>query len=300
MPPRRSHHRRQTARKRQHRLRQQRLRLSFQPSGVGEVKGLVCTQEAVQHGQPESPSSSGRVIALFSDIHSNLEALLAVLEDMDEQNVTERYCLGDIVGYNANPGQCLEIVKALNCPVIQGNHDKEGAVDRELLGYRELARVAMEYTRLTLSDDQKKWLRALPLVHEDPAFTLVHASLFAPEEFFYVDSIVEAEFHFAEQDKQLCFCGHTHIARVFAQDDIAEDWGIVDQVNLQDDYKYLVNVGSVGQPRDRDWRASYVIYRPDEQRIEYRRVQYDVGKTQQKISAAGLPAALGERILVGV
>lgn len=300
MPSRRSHHRRQAARRRQLRLRHQRIRLGFNRLEPPTSQGHISPTEAEQNGIKEAGEKRGRVIALFSDIHSNLEALLAVLEDMDEQNVTERYCLGDIVGYNANPGECLEIVKALKCPVIQGNHDKEGAAKKELVGYRELARVSMEYTRLSLSNTQKEWLRQLPLVHEDPAFTLVHASLFAPEDFFYVDSIVEAEFHFAEQEKQLCFCGHTHIARVFAQDDIAEDWGIVDQVNLQDDYKYLVNVGSVGQPRDRDWRASYVIYRPDEQRIEYRRVQYDVGKTQQKISAAGLPAALGERILVGV
>jgi len=276
------------------------MRLGFDRLGRETQNGVSVSEQDGQNGRGPGEAKRGRVIAIFSDIHSNLEALLAVLEDMDEQKVTERYCLGDIVGYNANPGQCLEIVRSLKCSVIQGNHDKEGAVDKELLGYRELARVSMEYTRLTLSRAQKKWLRKLPLVHEDPAFTLVHASLFAPEEFFYVDSIVEAEFHFGEQEKQLCFCGHTHIARVFAQDDIAEDWGIVDQVNLQDDYKYLVNVGSVGQPRDRDWRASYVIYRPDQRRIEYRRVQYDVGKTQQKISAAGLPAALGERILVGV
>lgn len=247
-----------------------------------------------------APDKPGRVIAIFSDIHSNFEALHAVLEDMDEQGVTERFCLGDIVGYNADPGKCLEVVREVGCPVIQGNHDREGAIDDELVGYRELARISMEFTRLSLTKPQKTWLWELPMVHEDPAFTLVHASLFAPEDFFYVDSIVEAEFHFSAQEKALCFCGHTHIARVFAQDDIAEDWGAQDVLKLENGYKYLVNVGSVGQPRDRDWRASYAIYRPDEQSVEYRRVQYDVGKTQQKISAAGLPAALGERILIGV
>ncbi|MEM1058746.1 MAG: metallophosphoesterase family protein [Verrucomicrobiota bacterium] len=254
---------------------------------------------ATKNGRRRSPE---RVIAVFSDIHSNLEALQAVLEDMEAHGVTERFCLGDIVGYNADPALCLDVVRRLDCPVIQGNHDREGAEDEPLFGYRELARISMQHTRDRLSDEQKRWLRGLPLILEDPDFTLVHGSLFEPKEFFYVDSILEAEFHFANQQKQLCFCGHTHIARVFAQADIAEDLFLEEEaeLRLEDGLKYLVNVGSVGQPRDRDWRASYVLYYPDSRRILYRRVQYDVGKAQQKINAAGLPAALGERILVGV
>lgn len=240
---------------------------------------------------------------MFGDIHSNHEALDAVLTDMEKQKVTDRICMGDIVGYAAEPSRCLATVRQLGCPIVMGNHDREGASETDLSDYRELARVAMEHTRKALSTEEKNFLKSLPYVLESPDFSVVHSSLIQPEMFFYMDSTMDAEFHFVEQAKLVCFVGHTHVAGVYVKlgsFQPVEDWGCPANLSLDPSQLYLVNVGSVGQPRDRDWRASYVIFEPATRRVEWRRVEYDVALAREKISAAGLPAALGERILVGV
>jgi predicted phosphodiesterase len=239
-------------------------------------------------------------IAIFSDIHSNLEALHAVMEDMREQKINSFICLGDVVGYNANPSECLQAVRALNCPVIRGNHDNEASSDNDLVGYRDLARISMGYSRLHLSAEEKQYLGSLPLMAEEGHFSIVHASLFKPEEFLYVDSPLEAAYHFMAQGTQLCFCGHTHVPQVYTKSGrIVVLEGAYD-FQLERGIQYLVNVGSVGQPRDRDWRACYVIYDPDERTVRFRRVQYDIGTAQRKIEEAGLPQALADRLLAGV
>lgn len=247
-----------------------------------------------------TPKTADRKIAIFSDIHSNLEALEAVMRDMKEQGVTDHICLGDIVGYNANPAECLKIVRDLKCPVIRGNHDEESARHSDLSYYRELARVSMAYSRDALTDDDKAYMKALPLVLNIDDFIVVHSSLFKPQDFYYVDGLLEAEFHFSQQSRQVCFCGHTHLAGVFSRTWRQLDLLHPESLDLKQGVRYLINVGSVGQPRDRDWRSSYCIFQPEASKLEFRRVEYDVEAAQKKINAAGLPAALGERLLVGV
>jgi predicted phosphodiesterase len=242
-------------------------------------------------------------IALFSDIHANHDALDAVLADMKRERVNHRICLGDIVGYGAEPARCLATVRKLRCPIVLGNHDREASSGESLSRYRDLARIAMEFTRRALLNRQKTILRNLPLVYEADAFTVVHSSLVHPEEFYYVESALEAEFHLAEQNKFLSFIGHTHVPGAYIKRHPFQPVSLHfphSPLTLDPSLRYLVNVGSVGQPRDGDWRACYVIYNVSERTVTWRRVEYDVGLARKKIFEAGLPEGLGERLLAGM
>lgn len=232
---------------------------------------------------------------IFADIHSNQEALEAVLEDMQAQRVSHMVCLGDIVGYNANPAECLELVRALECPVVKGNHDEEASEDRDIEHFSELAYVSMKHTRESLSDEQKRYLRSLPMQRAVSDFTIVHSSLDGPARWIYVFSAQEAEQSFIYQRTQLCFFGHTHVPNAFILDDSVQEC-FYRKLTLQPGKKYYVNCGSVGQPRDGDWRASYAIYDPAQSQIELRRVPYNLAKAQEKIIHAGLPDRLAERL----
>lgn len=236
--------------------------------------------------------------AIFGDIHANLEALQSVLWDAHEQGCSHHVCLGDIVGYAANPSECLELVRQLNCPTVRGNHDEGAAGESALEELNPLAQSALLWTRDQLSAEQRQWLRELKLVRQVRDFTIVHATLDSPGSWGYVTNRFDAMASFSYQFTQVCFYGHTHVPRIFEkQDSVRAERGT--EVILQRGVKYFVNVGSVGQPRDGDWRASYAIYDLQAQSIVIRRVNYDVESAQAKILAAGLPSLLAERLLLG-
>jgi predicted phosphodiesterase len=236
--------------------------------------------------------------AIFGDIHANLEALQAVIADSQEQGCASNVCLGDIVGYAANPSECLEIVRAMGCPVVRGNHD-EGAASTSLLEeLNPLAQRALLWTREQLTEDQRQWLRELKLVRQVRDFTIVHATLDSPGAWGYVTNRFDAMASFSYQFTQVCFYGHTHVPRVFEKDDTVRG-ARGELVQLQRGVKYFINVGSVGQPRDGDWRAAYAIYDIEAHTITIRRVEYDLPATQGKILDAGLPSLLAERLSLG-
>ncbi|MDR2462500.1 MAG: metallophosphatase family protein [Verrucomicrobiales bacterium] len=237
---------------------------------------------------------------IFSDIHSNLEAFCAVLDDMVAQKVTHPVCLGDIVGYNANPRECLRLARELNCPVIKGNHDEMVAETKDLQNFNDLAGAGVMWSKKRLSAEDKGWLARLPLSLRIGNFTVVHSSLDEPAKWNYITKPLEAESSFIYQNTQLCFCGHTHVARVFVKSRGVRELSRAPRLELQRGTRYLVDVGAVGQPRDRDWRASYVIYSPSENRIEYRRLAYDLPRAQEKIRQVGLPEQLAARIGAGI
>jgi len=224
---------------------------------------------------------------IFGDIHSNLEALVAVLDDMQSQNVTHTVCIGDIVGGYADPAECLRLVRALGCPIVKGNHDEEASENREITHFNQKASMSMRYSRKQLSDEQKAFLRSLPLQLPVAAFTVVHATLDSPARWGYVFSPLEAESSFTYQQTQLCFFGHTHVPHVFIQDTKVHEF-FYRKIDLKMDKRYFINVGSVGQPRDGDWRAAYAIYDTKVNTIELRRIPYDLAKTQQKIMNRGI------------
>jgi len=236
--------------------------------------------------------------AIISDIHSNLEALEAVMESIEAEGVSNYICGGDIVGYGANPVETVEIVKNLGCKCVLGNHDAAAIGKTDISNFNTIARVAAVWTGKQLNSEQKQYLLDLPYVERVESFTLVHASLDAPETWPYVFNVISAEEHFSFQKDLLCFIGHTHIASAFVFRDMVQPLKKA-KFRLDGSAKCLVNVGSVGQPRDRNPDASYVIYDLYEGTIEYKRVPYDILKAQKKIRDAGLPEILAARLSMG-
>ncbi len=237
-------------------------------------------------------------IALLGDIHANLEALEAVLEDASLQSVTDFVCMGDIVGYNADPAACLEIIKSMDCPTVKGNHDNDAAGNHSLETMNPVAAQALEWTRKQLNEEQRRWLTRLRMVRQVADFTVVHSTLDQPANWNYVTNRFDAMANFSYQFTQICFHGHTHVPRVYVKTDrVAEV--LADSIAIEDGMKYFINVGSVGQPRDGDWRACYAIFDTERRLLVFRRVEYEITKTQDKILAAGLPAMLAERIQEG-
>jgi predicted phosphodiesterase len=236
--------------------------------------------------------------AILSDVHANLEATQEVLADAHERECTQFVCLGDVVGYNANPHECVEIVQKLGCPVVKGNHDEQAALEESSRDFNALAEMAINWTRAQLTDADKTWLRELRLLQQVGDFTIVHATLDAPEQWGYVFNALDAAASFSHQQTTVCFFGHTHVAGAFVRDGGVKRI-MVDQLKIEETKKYFINTGSVGQPRDGDWRAAYCIYDTDRNVVEQRRVKYDVATAQQKIIKAGLPSLLADRLKLG-
>jgi diadenosine tetraphosphatase ApaH/serine/threonine PP2A family protein phosphatase len=236
--------------------------------------------------------------AILGDIHANLEALLAVLADARKRGVTHYLCLGDVVGYNANPVECLERVRELGGPVVRGNHDHYCAFDESLEGFHPIAADVVAWTRNQLSAEQREFLGALPFIKRVETFTIVHSTLDTPDMWGYVFDKLEADASFAYQSTTLCFYGHTHVPLAFEKTDRVRV-GLYSKIKVMLGRKYLINAGSVGQPRDGDPRAAYVTFDLLKNEIELHRVPYDFRMTQKKIMAAGLPERVASRLAIG-
>jgi predicted phosphodiesterase len=236
--------------------------------------------------------------AIISDIHANLEGFQTVLADIQEQKCTHVVCLGDVVGYGANPKECLDIVRGMNIPVVKGNHDEYIGVEEDPEGFNDAAAEAVAWSRAQLLDDDRKWLRDLKYFRIVANFSIVHATLDAPQRWGYVFEKLEAAASFTYQNTQVCFFGHTHVPLAFIRESGVRG-GTYSKFRVEQGKKYFVNVGSVGQPRDGDPRAGYVIYDLQQGTIELRRLAYDVATAQRKIRAAGLPDRLAERLALG-
>lgn len=236
--------------------------------------------------------------AILADIHANFEALQAVLEDTRQQNCTHYVCLGDVVGYGANPKECLDTIRSMNMPVVKGNHDEYISVDDDPEGFNDAAAEAVTWTRAQLTPDDRKWLRELKYFRLVANFSIVHATLDAPQRWGYVFEKLEAAASFTYQNTQVCFFGHTHVPVAFVRDTTVRG-GTYSKFRVEPGKKYFVNVGSIGQPRDGNPKAAYVIYDMAQQTIELRRLDYDIATAQKKIRAAGLPERLAARLAMG-
>lgn len=236
--------------------------------------------------------------AILGDIHSNLEALNVVLADAKKKGVTHYVCLGDVVGYNANPVECLDIIRGLNCPVVKGNHDHYCGMDETLSGFHPLAADVVDWTRKQLSDEQRAYLRNLRYTTRVETFTVVHSTLDTPEMWGYVFDKLEAEASFAYQSTGICFYGHTHVPLAFEKTDRVRA-GLYTKIKVAMGRKYFINVGSVGQPRDGDPRCAYATFDLMNNEIELHRIPYDFRITQKKIIDAGLPNRVAARLAVG-
>jgi len=229
--------------------------------------------------------------AILADIHANLQALQAVLRDMKSQGCTHAACLGDIVGYNANPKECLDIIRGMNIPCVKGNHDEYCAIDEPMDGFNPKAAEAVKWTRAQLTHEDRQWLKCLPLLRTVAGFTIVHATLDGPQRWGYVFDKLAAAASFTYQQSTLCFFGHTHVPVGFVRDS-AVCGGTYSKFKVEAGKRYFVNPGAVGQPRDNNPKAAYATYDLDSQFIELRRVDYDIPGAQGAIVAAGLPRRL--------
>jgi len=236
--------------------------------------------------------------AIIADIHANLEAFQVVLEDAKNQNVTHYACLGDVVGYNANPKECLDIVRKMGMPCVKGNHDEYCSSEEHLEGFNPAAAEAVNWTRGQLSEEDRQWLRDLKYTRMVTTFTIVHATLDAPQRWGYVFDKLAAAASFTYQNTPLCFFGHTHVPVAFIRDSVVRG-GTYSKFKVEAGKKYFINVGAVGQPRDNNPKCSYVVYDVSEGTIEQRRLDYDIATAQRKILAAGLPERLAERLAYG-
>ena len=236
--------------------------------------------------------------AIIADIHGNLDAFQVVLEDAKKQQVTNYACLGDVVGYNANPKECLDIVRTMNMPCVKGNHDEYCSSDEHLEGFNPAAAEAVNWTRTQLTEDDRQWLRDLKYSRMVTNFTIVHATLDGPQRWGYVFDKLAAAASFTYQNTSVCFFGHTHVPVAFVKDSVVRG-GTYSKFKTEPGKKYFVNVGAVGQPRDNNPKCAYVIYDTIDGTIEIRRLDYDIAAAQKKILAAGLPERLAERLAYG-
>ncbi|NIT35249.1 MAG: metallophosphoesterase [candidate division Zixibacteria bacterium] len=259
-------------------------------------------------------------VAIYSDVHGNLEAYRAsVLDIARRPDVGALWCLGDVVGYGADPERCLEITAALAgaAPaeldgeladaagglagklryVVLGNHDAAALGDQIINYFNDAARAAAIWTAEELSPQACLLLQNFPLTATEGDALLVHSTPVRPQEFNYVTTVADAEEAFAATDANVVFFGHTHQGGVVAEGDGNPRAVPASEFGARD--RYLVNVGSVGQPRDGDPRACYVLYDAARGRLEFVRVAYDVEAAAAKIREVGLPRVLADRLYYG-
>jgi diadenosine tetraphosphatase ApaH/serine/threonine PP2A family protein phosphatase len=237
--------------------------------------------------------------AILSDIHGNLEALDAVLAHAASR-AGAVLVLGDVVGYGADPQSCLERVAERAHAAVAGNHEHGVAGLLDLGWFNDRARAAVEWTRGQLDPDHLAWLRSQPLVRELDDATLVHASPDQPAEWDYLVTAEDGYGVFGAFATRVCFVGHSHRPGVWSvgSSGRAHQAG-VREIELEAGRRYLINVGSVGQPRDRDPRASYALWDPDGRCVTIERVPYDLFTARRKILSAGLPRFLADRLPIG-
>lgn len=237
---------------------------------------------------------------IFSDVHSNLEALDAVTEAYQKEGIDSFLCIGDIVGYAANPIECAEKIKTIASNTVAGNHDW-AAVDLFSLEYFiPAAREALLWTKKRLTGSVKYFLESLKLTYENQDLVLAHGTLHEPDEFNYLIDEDSASLTFSVLKGRICFVGHTHRPGIFVKDYLDSiHYKDASRLEIKDYNKYIVNVGSVGQPRDGNPLAAYCIYDTDKSEVQIKRISYDIETARKKIISAGLPKFLGDRLLTG-
>lgn len=230
-------------------------------------------------------------IAILSDVHANLQALETALADLDARGIDHAVCLGDTVGYGPDPGPCVDLVRSRCEIAVLGNHDAAVAREEEVGVLPADGQVAARLHRTLLTDDQLDWLATLPLRAEAHGATFVHASPDVPEAWARLQSFREVQAQFEAFETDVCFVGHSHRPAVASSS--------VGVHRVRPGHRFLVDVGSVGQPRDRDPRLSYGIFDAEAVSVEMVRLHYDHTRTAARIAEVGLPTSLGDRLRRG-
>ena len=243
-------------------------------------------------------------LGIISDIHANFEALTAVYYDLLDQGFDRIVCLGDVVGYGASPKECIDFFIDKKIVCLRGNHDTYTIDIGGDWKIQPFAKDVIHWLQSTLTTRYIKWLKNLPFQHLEEDIQFVHSSLEALDGVYwpYILGTERAHLHFYLQVAMFCFYGHTHIPLLFEYDSktIRMNYLQSQTFDLLSSSKYLVNCGSVGQPRDYDKRACYVIFDTKTGELVVRRVEYDFKKAQKRILDAGLPEVLAERLSHGL
>ncbi len=237
-------------------------------------------------------------IAIISDIHGNLEALQSVLERCAGMHADRVVCLGDMVGYGADPNACIAKVRAVAETVLAGNHDRAAVSLRYARNFNPAALAAIRWTAAELSKDHVAYLEGRPLTVQEDMVLYAHASPDRPDTFPYIRCPNEGRMCLVHTNARICFVGHSHHAFICSEGGDVEILG-EGSVKVEASLRYLVNAGSVGQPRDRDPRAAFVMWDRADDEMHLCRVCYDISLAQAKIRDAGLPGILAERLAVG-
>jgi diadenosine tetraphosphatase ApaH/serine/threonine PP2A family protein phosphatase len=250
-------------------------------------------------------------IGIFSDTHANLEALSAVLKALKEESPDAYVCIGDTVGYGANPNECCDLVREITKFTILGNHDAAVAGRMDYSYYYEAARQALDWHAAILSDENMSWLRNLKYISHIDYVAFSHGSPVNLEEFEYIFAL--------DQARELCdsfdtlapitFIGHSHLLKIFSLKKISGNGKTAEfeveehfegPFQLDPERKYIISVGSVGQPRDYDNRACCVLFDTETRKFDYKRVEYDIESAAQKIFDSDLALNFGKRLFLGV
>lgn len=240
---------------------------------------------------------------ILGDIHGNLSALTAVLGRLASAGVDQLVSVGDVVGYGAAPRECIALLREAGAIVVMGNHDA-ACIDRlDTLYFNPYAQAAVEWTRSVLQREDREWLDSLPLVEHLEHCSVAHGTLFEPEMFDYIQSPRDADPSLDIMPLPVCFVGHTHVPVTLLRlrdDPTRTAYTMDSEIDLEIAHRALVNVGSIGQPRDEDPRAAYALFDSTTSRVSIRRVEYDIELEARRIRDAGLPTVLADRLYLGV
>ncbi|MCI0573787.1 MAG: metallophosphatase family protein [Myxococcaceae bacterium] len=241
-------------------------------------------------------------IAVLSDVHSNIEALTEVLRAAEAERVDRMVCLGDVVGYGAAVNECCELVRA-HCEVtLLGNHDAAVAGRMDYSYYYDAARHALDWSASIISQENAAWLRSLPFTYRIGEVGFSHGSPVDPRAYEYIFALEQARelTPHVEHLPEVTFIGHSHLCKAFSLADGEVNDVVAQKFGLRQGSRYIVSVGSVGQPRDYDNRACFVVCDTDARTVEYRRVEYDIEASAQRIFDADLALNFGRRLFLGV
>ncbi len=236
---------------------------------------------------------------VIADIHGNFEALTAVLDQVAAADPDQLICVGDLVGYGASPAECVRTVRELEPVVVAGNHDWAAVGKLSTAYFNADARDSIDWTVRRLSSDDLDYLRRLELVQVTGDVTVVHSSPSFPDYFDYLQTLYDVRLAFGHMNTKVCFVGHSHVPVMFKDSTPIKYFTNEDVFKIPDDNRAIINVGSVGQPRDLDPRACYVLYDSDEHVVSMHRLEYDVRAAAERMLDAGLPATNAARIMVG-
>jgi predicted phosphodiesterase len=240
---------------------------------------------------------------VLGDIHGNLAALETVLACLQKEHVDQLISVGDVVGYGAAPRECIALLRESKAVVVLGNHDAAAIQRLDMVYFNAYAREAVLWTQRVLSKEDRAWLSALPLARHLEHCSVAHGTLYRPELFDYIQTPEDADPSLDIMPLPVCFVGHSHVPVTLlrTKDDPTRTAYTVDaEIDLEDASRALINVGSVGQPRDEDPRTAYAVYDSEAGRAWIRRVQYDIQREAERIRRAGLPSMLADRLFLGV